>query len=148
MSVRKIVGLLLVASIVLAFGASWGATPPSLSGGTAQNITVGPSSLRAAEGFAFDPIVKSGKFIIGDFFCVALGTNTKKVTISKCYLVLSTGATYLGPVKSGTNVALSTKIVTNVPAVNISCGSPYYNPHIQRPAIFPPSDSGSNRSRS
>jgi NADPH2 dehydrogenase len=27
-----------------------------------------------------------------------------------------------------------------VPAVKISCGSPYYNPHIQRPAIFPPSD--------
>ena len=25
-------------------------------------------------------------------------------------------------------------------AVNISGGSPYYNPHIQRPAIFPPSD--------
>ncbi|EAQ80108.1 oxidoreductase [Blastopirellula marina] len=24
--------------------------------------------------------------------------------------------------------------------VNITCGSPYYNPHIQRPAIFPPSD--------
>ncbi len=24
--------------------------------------------------------------------------------------------------------------------VNISCGSPYYNPHIQRPAFFPPSD--------
>ena len=27
-----------------------------------------------------------------------------------------------------------------VAAVNISAGSPYYNPHIQRPAIFPPSD--------
>jgi len=27
-----------------------------------------------------------------------------------------------------------------VAMVNISCGSPYYNPHIQRPAIFPPSD--------
>ena len=27
-----------------------------------------------------------------------------------------------------------------VAAVNLSCGSPYYNPHIQRPAIFPPSD--------
>lgn len=27
-----------------------------------------------------------------------------------------------------------------VVAMNISCGSPYYNPHIQRPAIFPPSD--------
>jgi NADPH2 dehydrogenase len=27
-----------------------------------------------------------------------------------------------------------------VSMVNISCGSPYYNPHIQRPAIFPPSD--------
>lgn len=27
-----------------------------------------------------------------------------------------------------------------VMAVNLTCGSPYYNPHIQRPAIFPPSD--------
>jgi NADPH2 dehydrogenase len=27
-----------------------------------------------------------------------------------------------------------------VTIVNISCGSPYYSPHIQRPAIFPPSD--------
>lgn len=27
-----------------------------------------------------------------------------------------------------------------VATVNLSCGSPYYNPHIQRPAIFPPSD--------
>ena len=24
--------------------------------------------------------------------------------------------------------------------VNLTCGSPYYNPHIQRPALFPPSD--------
>ncbi len=27
-----------------------------------------------------------------------------------------------------------------VVAINLSCGSPYYNPHIQRPALFPPSD--------
>ena len=27
-----------------------------------------------------------------------------------------------------------------VATINISCGSPYYTPHIQRPAIFPPSD--------
>lgn len=27
-----------------------------------------------------------------------------------------------------------------VAAVNVSCGSPYYNPHVMRPAIFPPSD--------
>lgn len=27
-----------------------------------------------------------------------------------------------------------------VVAANLSCGSPYYTPHIQRPAIFPPSD--------
>jgi 2,4-dienoyl-CoA reductase-like NADH-dependent reductase (Old Yellow Enzyme family) len=27
-----------------------------------------------------------------------------------------------------------------VSALNVTCGSPYYNPHIQRPAIFPPSD--------
>jgi 2,4-dienoyl-CoA reductase-like NADH-dependent reductase (Old Yellow Enzyme family) len=25
-------------------------------------------------------------------------------------------------------------------AINLSCGSPYYNPHLQRPAIFPPFD--------
>src|SRR5258707_9003353 len=24
--------------------------------------------------------------------------------------------------------------------VNISAGSPYYNPHLQRPALYPPSD--------
>ncbi len=29
---------------------------------------------------------------------------------------------------------------TGVSMVNLTCGSPYYNPHIQRPAIFPPSD--------
>ncbi|MGI6457099.1 MAG: NADH:flavin oxidoreductase [bacterium] len=28
----------------------------------------------------------------------------------------------------------------DIPLVNITCGSPYYNPHIQRPALFPPSD--------
>jgi 2,4-dienoyl-CoA reductase-like NADH-dependent reductase (Old Yellow Enzyme family) len=27
-----------------------------------------------------------------------------------------------------------------VAAMNVTCGSPYYNPHVQRPAIFPPSD--------
>jgi 2,4-dienoyl-CoA reductase-like NADH-dependent reductase (Old Yellow Enzyme family) len=27
-----------------------------------------------------------------------------------------------------------------VAAINLSAGSPYYNPHVQRPAIFPPSD--------
>ncbi|MBP86581.1 MAG: NADH:flavin oxidoreductase [Planctomycetaceae bacterium] len=27
-----------------------------------------------------------------------------------------------------------------VAAINVSAGSPYYNPHMQRPAIFPPSD--------
>lgn len=28
----------------------------------------------------------------------------------------------------------------NIPLVNITAGSPYYNPHIQRPALYPPSD--------
>jgi len=27
-----------------------------------------------------------------------------------------------------------------VPLVNLTAGSPYYNPHIQRPAFYPPSD--------
>jgi NADPH2 dehydrogenase len=31
-------------------------------------------------------------------------------------------------------------IARGVCAINITCGSPYYNPHIQRPAIFPPID--------
>ncbi len=28
----------------------------------------------------------------------------------------------------------------DVELINVSCGSPYYNPHMQRPAIYPPSD--------
>jgi 2,4-dienoyl-CoA reductase-like NADH-dependent reductase (Old Yellow Enzyme family) len=28
----------------------------------------------------------------------------------------------------------------NIHLVNITAGSPYYNPHVQRPALFPPSD--------
>jgi 2,4-dienoyl-CoA reductase-like NADH-dependent reductase (Old Yellow Enzyme family) len=35
---------------------------------------------------------------------------------------------------------LRTLAAEGVAMVNLSCGSPYYNPHIQRPAIFPPSD--------
>jgi NADPH2 dehydrogenase len=31
-------------------------------------------------------------------------------------------------------------VARGVCALNISCGSPYYNPHLQRPAIFPPID--------
>ena len=35
---------------------------------------------------------------------------------------------------------IETLVDLGVVAINISCGSPYYNPHVQRPAIFPPSD--------
>jgi 2,4-dienoyl-CoA reductase-like NADH-dependent reductase (Old Yellow Enzyme family) len=35
---------------------------------------------------------------------------------------------------------LRTLAARGVVAANISAGSPYYNPHLQRPAIFPPSD--------
>jgi len=28
----------------------------------------------------------------------------------------------------------------NIPLVNLTAGSPYYNPHLQRPALYPPSD--------
>jgi NADPH2 dehydrogenase len=28
----------------------------------------------------------------------------------------------------------------DIPLVNLTAGSPYYNPHVQRPALFPPSD--------
>jgi NADPH2 dehydrogenase len=31
-------------------------------------------------------------------------------------------------------------VAHGVVAINLSCGSPYYNPHLQRPAIFPPID--------
>jgi 2,4-dienoyl-CoA reductase-like NADH-dependent reductase (Old Yellow Enzyme family) len=35
---------------------------------------------------------------------------------------------------------MRTLVEHGVAMLNLSCGSPYYNPHIQRPAIFPPSD--------
>ncbi len=31
-------------------------------------------------------------------------------------------------------------VMHGVAAINLSCGSPYYNPHLTRPAIFPPID--------
>jgi NADPH2 dehydrogenase len=31
-------------------------------------------------------------------------------------------------------------VAHGVAIINLSCGSPYYNPHLQRPAIFPPID--------
>ena len=31
-------------------------------------------------------------------------------------------------------------VAHGVAVINLTCGSPYYNPHMQRPAIFPPSD--------
>jgi 2,4-dienoyl-CoA reductase-like NADH-dependent reductase (Old Yellow Enzyme family) len=38
-------------------------------------------------------------------------------------------------------LALMRKLIAHgVCALNLSCGSPYYNPHLQRPAIFPPID--------
>ena len=35
---------------------------------------------------------------------------------------------------------MRTLITHGVAAINLTCGSPYYNPHLQRPAIFPPID--------
>jgi 2,4-dienoyl-CoA reductase-like NADH-dependent reductase (Old Yellow Enzyme family) len=35
---------------------------------------------------------------------------------------------------------LETLETLDIQLVNLSCGSPYYNPHIMRPAYFPPSD--------
>jgi 2,4-dienoyl-CoA reductase-like NADH-dependent reductase (Old Yellow Enzyme family) len=35
---------------------------------------------------------------------------------------------------------MHTLAARGVAAINVTCGSPYYVPHIQRPAIFPPSD--------
>jgi 2,4-dienoyl-CoA reductase-like NADH-dependent reductase (Old Yellow Enzyme family) len=41
----------------------------------------------------------------------------------------------------GEPLALIRSLVEHgVAMVNITCGSPYYNPHMQRPAIFPPTD--------
>jgi 2,4-dienoyl-CoA reductase-like NADH-dependent reductase (Old Yellow Enzyme family) len=31
-------------------------------------------------------------------------------------------------------------VARGVAMINVTCGSPYYNPHLQRPAIFPPID--------
>jgi hypothetical protein len=35
---------------------------------------------------------------------------------------------------------MRTLVAHGVAAINITCGSPYYSPHMQRPAIFPPTD--------
>jgi 2,4-dienoyl-CoA reductase-like NADH-dependent reductase (Old Yellow Enzyme family) len=35
---------------------------------------------------------------------------------------------------------MRTLVEHGVAIINLTCGSPYYNPHMQRPAIFPPTD--------
>lgn len=41
----------------------------------------------------------------------------------------------------GETIELITRLQDlGVSMLNVTCGSPYYNPHVQRPAIFPPSD--------
>jgi 2,4-dienoyl-CoA reductase-like NADH-dependent reductase (Old Yellow Enzyme family) len=35
---------------------------------------------------------------------------------------------------------MRTLVAHGVAMINVTCGSPYYNPHLQRPAIFPPID--------
>jgi 2,4-dienoyl-CoA reductase-like NADH-dependent reductase (Old Yellow Enzyme family) len=35
---------------------------------------------------------------------------------------------------------MRTLVERGVAMINVTCGSPYYNPHLQRPAIFPPID--------
>jgi len=119
MAVRKLGGFVLVVAVVLAFGTSWGATPAS-SASIQKTIKVGGDKLEVAGQFAFDPILKSGKFIAGEFSCVALGVNTTLITMNKCYLVLSTGATYVAAVKSSSTFVKVYKVLTNVPAVNIT----------------------------
>jgi 2,4-dienoyl-CoA reductase-like NADH-dependent reductase (Old Yellow Enzyme family) len=54
---------------------------------------------------------------------------------------------YQLPIDTGVGINLSepSQFLTlleslDIELVNISAGSPYYNPHIQRPALFPPSD--------
>jgi 2,4-dienoyl-CoA reductase-like NADH-dependent reductase (Old Yellow Enzyme family) len=40
---------------------------------------------------------------------------------------------------------LSVLETLNVRLVNLTAGSPYYNPHVQRPALYPPSDAISHQ---
>jgi NADPH2 dehydrogenase len=46
----------------------------------------------------------------------------------------------LEPDLSETETFISLLIDEGIELLNVSAGSPYYNPHIQRPALYPPSD--------
>jgi len=109
------VGAILAAN----FGAS--ASNAQLGASASKTVAVGGDKFEVAGGFAFDPVLKSGNFIVGEMECVAVGINVTNVTISKCYIVASTGATYTtNPKSNAKGVVAIYKVLQNVPAVNLT----------------------------
>ena len=101
------------------FGA--GATNAQVGASAFKTVAVGGDKVEVAGGFAFDPVLKNGNFIAGVLYCAAVGINVTNVTISKCYIVASTGATFTtNPKSNAKGVVLIDKVLQNVPAVNLT----------------------------
>lgn len=79
-----------------------------------------PQRFEVAGSFSFDPLVLSGKFIIGQQDCVAVGTGTTFISIDHCYIVADTGDIFEAPPSSGKNEAVSVQALRRVPAVNLT----------------------------
>jgi len=69
-----------------------------------------------------------------------IGTPDNNLSTTNYLYAFGGDGTGVGINLSEPNQFLTLLESLNIELVNISAGSPYYNPHIQRPALFPPSD--------
>jgi hypothetical protein len=113
--------VIVLVGVILAASLGAGASGAGISASAVKTYKANLNKLEVAGSFAFDPVLKGGNFIVGVMDCVAVGTSVKSVTISKCYIVASTGATYVAnPKSSAQGVVVILKALTNVPAVNLT----------------------------
>jgi hypothetical protein len=112
---------IVLVGVILATTLGAGASGAGVQAFGSHEFKVNKDQFVAAGSFDFDPIVKSGNFIIGVMDCVAIGTNVKLVVISKCYIVASTGQTFAANAKSSKQgVVVIAKQLLGVPAVNLT----------------------------
>ena len=84
--------------------------------------------------------VRLSAFDLVPFVADADGTGTPETVAGTYRYAFGGDGTGLGVDLTETHAFLDTLTELGIGLVSITAGSPYYNPHVQRPAYFPPSD--------
>ena len=97
--------------------------------------------LSAFDSVPFRPDPDAGGAALGPGIPETCGSTRSQYTFGSCHGELaSNGFQEAEASRSESAQFLGLLRGLGIRMVNLSAGSPYYNPHIQRPALFPPSD--------